>query len=118
MLESAPIPEHSLGTSEHASPNFFELFTHEGGANNEQERQYHGLPPFFMPAPDFQAADWFIPPFNHGDSSADQESTPWWTEGNESEQHNEAIVHDLTWPTAFQRVLDSMAVDLESDNRN
>jgi len=112
MLESAPIPERSNGPSRHASPNFFELFTHDGGANHEQEGYDHGLPPFFMPAPEFQAADAFIPPFNHGGSSIDQESTSWWTE-----QHNEAIVHDSTWPSAFQRVLDSMAVNLESENR-
>ena len=118
MLESAPIPERSNGLSRHVSPNFFELFTHDGGANHEEEGHYHGLPPFFMPAPDIQAStDTFIPPF-HGGSSIGEEATPWWTEGTTGAQPNEAIVHDMAWPSAFQRVLDSMAVDVESGDRN
>jgi hypothetical protein len=116
MLESAPISGRSLGSSGHASPNFFELFTHDGGGDHEQQGHYHGLPPFFMPAPELQAADMFVPPFNRGSSSIGEEATSWWTEGDMGEQHHEAIDHDSAWPSAFQRVLDSMAVDLESGN--
>jgi hypothetical protein len=115
MLESAPIPERSLRSSGHASPNFFELFTHDGGANHEQQMENHGLPPFFMPAPELQAAEQIIAPPNHDGSIIDQEATSWWTEGDVGEQPNEDMVHDWAWPSAFQRVLDSMAVNLESE---
>jgi hypothetical protein len=117
MEESAPIPERSLTSAGHISPNFFELFTHDSGAVREQETGDSIFPPFFMSAPEFQTADPFIPTFQDDGSGATEGITPWWTGDEADIQHSQGMANDIVWPSAFQRMLDSMAVDREPEPR-
>lgn len=117
MEESKPIPERSLTSAGHVSPNFFELFTHDNGAVREPDRGDSVFPPFFMSAPQFQTINPFEPSFDYDDSGALEGISSWWASDEAATQHSQAVTNDIVWPSAFQRVLDSMAVDLDSQPR-
>jgi hypothetical protein len=114
MSESEPNLEQSLSSTGHVSQNFFELFTHDGGVTYEQETGDDLLPPFFMSAPEFQAADpFFSLPVYDGASTSERDPS-WWTGDEALAQQIQTSESDIAWPSAFQRVLDSMAVDFGS----
>jgi len=113
MLESAPISDQSIASTGHVSPNFFELFTHDAGAAHEQGASDDVLPPFFMSAAEIHAVNPLIPPVDYEHSSTVEDSTSWWAEIETGGQQGQSMVNEMAWPSAFQRVLDSMGVDLE-----
>ena len=115
MSQSDSTHDQSLSSVVPVSQNFFELFTHDSGATYRQEESTHVLPPFFMSAPEFNAADSIILPSNYNGTSSIEGNTTWWTEDEPVLHGNQTMENDVAWPYAFQRVLDSMAVEFEPD---
>lgn len=79
---------------------------HDGGEASAQQPSDVAFPPFFMDA--------FDPLHSYDGTDTSGDTTSWWPRADSGQESSQTIMGDIAWPSAFQRVLDSMAMDQDS----